>query len=326
MDSVRRPPGGRVVPTVRGELPEAELGTVLMHEHVVLVDPELVINRPGWWDEREVVAAASRRLAEARSLGVDTVVDLTVWGLGRDIARIAQINRAVDINIVVGTGYYVWHELPLWCKRLDATTPKEDLLAGIFIEELTEQIGDTGVRAGALKCVTERYGLTADVERVLRAVAYAHDRTGAPIVTHADAGSRRGLDQLRVFDEEGVDPTRVLIGHCGDTEDLGYLRELADAGCYLGMDRFGMDDRLPLAARVRTVARLCELGYANRVVLSCDYGLHHPIEQRVIDQRRPGHRYAYLMETVLPALRAAGVGEETIDQMLRENAKAILAG
>lgn len=315
---------GGSVPTVRGDVPVADLGTVLMHEHVVIVDPELVINRPGWWDEKQIVTMAAERLAEARSWGVDTIVDLTVWGLGRNIPRIVEINRSVDVNIVVGTGYYVWHELPLWCKRLGADKPVDDVLAEIFVEELTAEIADTGVRAGILKCVTEQYGLTADVERVLRAVAYAHNQTGAPIATHAHAGTRRGLDQLRVFDEEGVDPTRVLIGHCGDSEDLGYLRELAGAGCYLGMDRFGMDDRLPVADRVRTVARLCEQGYANRVVLSCDYGLHHPLEQRAVDEVRPDHRYAYLMETVVPALRAEGVGDEAIDQMLRHNPSAIL--
>jgi phosphotriesterase-related protein len=33
-----------------------------------------------------------------------------------------------------------------------------------------------------------------------------------------------GLDQQRIFREEGVDLSRVVIGHSGDTTDIEYLR------------------------------------------------------------------------------------------------------
>jgi len=71
-----------------------------------------------------------------------------------------------------------------------------------------------------------RAGITPGVERVLRAVAQAHKRTGVPISTHTHAGLRRGLEQQRIFEEEGVDLSRVIIGHSGDSTDIGYLEEL----------------------------------------------------------------------------------------------------
>ena len=111
------------------------------------------------------------------------------------------------------------------------------------------------VKAAILKCVTNMAGLTRDVERVLRAVAQAHRETGVPITTHAHAGLRRGLDQQRIFAEEGVDPVRVIIGHSGDTDDYAYLEELIDAGSYLGMDRFGLN-AVPFDKRVEIVAEM----------------------------------------------------------------------
>ncbi len=95
---------------------------------------------------------------------------------------------------------------------------------------------------------------------MLRAVAQAHRQTGVPISTHTHARSRRGLEQQRIFREEGVDLSRVVIGHSGDTTEIDYLEELIANGSYLGMDRFGIDTILSFEDRVDTVARLCERG------------------------------------------------------------------
>ena len=118
-------------------------------------------------------------------------------------------------------------------------------------------IAGTGVRAGMLKVVTDRSGITPDVRRVMEAAATAHLRTGVPITTHTHAPSRNGRDQLAFFRERGVAPERLVIGHCGDTEDLDYLRELMDAGATIGMDRFGMEHVLPDDVRGRDRAQPC---------------------------------------------------------------------
>ena len=109
----------------------------------------------------------------------------------------------------------------------------------MFISDITGGIAGTGVKAAFLKCAIDAEGLTFGVERVLRAVARAHVATGAPVTVHTHPASRSGLVAIRVLREEGADLTRVVIGHSGDTGDLDYLAEVADAGCLLGMDRFG---------------------------------------------------------------------------------------
>jgi phosphotriesterase-related protein len=158
------------------------------------------------------------------------------------------------------------------------------------------------------------------VERVLRAVAQAHRATGAPITTHTQAASRRGLEQQKIFAEEGVDLTRVVIGHSGDTDDLDYLEELIANGSLLGMDRFGIDGLLTTDKRVAVIAELCRRGYADRMVLSHDASCYLDwIPGELPFANMPNWHYLHISHDVLPMLRANGVSDEDIDTMLVDN-------
>ena len=100
------------VETIRGRVSVDVLGTVLMHEHVFVLSEEIWRNYPQVWDEQVGIADAVIRLKRLKALGVDTIVDPTVIGLGRDIRRIAQVNERVDINIIAATGVYTYGDLP----------------------------------------------------------------------------------------------------------------------------------------------------------------------------------------------------------------------
>ncbi|MDA8379274.1 MAG: phosphotriesterase-related protein [Actinomycetota bacterium] len=316
------------VATVRGPVAIDALGQTLMHEHIFVVDPEVERNYRTPWDEDAAVDDAVARLEQARARGVTTLVDLTVLGLGRDVRRVARVAQRTGVNIIVATGLYTYDRLPHYFDlRIAATEPSgEDPLVGFFVSDIVDGIKGTQVRAGILKCATDMPGVTPGVERALRAVAVAQRRTGVPISTHTHAGSRRGLDQQRIFAEEGVDLSRVVIGHCGDTTDLGYLEELISRGSYVGMDRFGLDVLASFDDRVATVAQLCARGYADRVVLSHDAACY-------IDWFDPGLRarsmprwhFTHIHDDVLPALRACGVAEDQIHQMLVANPAAIFS-
>ena len=244
-----------------------------MHEHVFMLTPEIQRNYPeAWGDEAKREADAISRLNELKSRGVDSIVDLTVIGLGRYIPRIARIAAATDINIVVATGFYTYNDVPMYFHFRGPGTLLDgpEIMTDMFVRDITDGIADTGIKAAILKCATDEPGVTPGVERVLRAVAQAHRQTGVPISTHTHAATRRGLEQQRIFTEEGVDLSRVVIGHCGDTTDIGYLEELIDNGSYIGMDRFGLDSFLSTEERVNTVATMCERGHADKMVLSHD--------------------------------------------------------
>ncbi|MBB4684465.1 phosphotriesterase family protein [Amycolatopsis jiangsuensis] len=319
-----------MVETVRGAVAPEALGRVLMHEHIFVLSPEFVANYPehDGFDESVHVPEAIATLRALKAAGIDTIVDPTVIGLGRYVPRVQAVAAATDLQIVVATGLYTYRDLPHYLQLRGPGTPLggPEPLVEMFVGDLTEGIAGTGVKAGVLKCATDEPGLAPGVERVLLAVAEAHRRTGAPIMTHTHAGTRRGLDQQDVFAAEGVDLRRVLIGHCGDTTDLGYLTEIADRGSLLGMDRFGLDSYLPFEERVATVATLCERGYAGSMVLSHDAACYLDwMDQPLRETLLPNWHFLHITNEVLPALRARGVSEDDLTTMLVDNPRKFLA-
>src|SRR5262249_57119585 len=182
----------------------------------------------------------------------------------------------------------------------------------------------TGIRAGIIKCATDTAGVTRPIETVLRASARAHRATGVPISTHTWAEGRMGLEQQRIFTEEGVDLSRVVIGHSGDSEDLDYLGALIGAGSTIGMDRFGLQRLLSTERRVKTIAELCRGGQAGKMVLAHDTNcVSDWIQPQVMAERMPDWRFTHIPRDVVPALRAEGVPQDQIDQMLIGNPRAI---
>jgi phosphotriesterase-related protein len=316
-----------LVNTVRGPVDAAALGTTLMHEHVFVRSPEVASNWPTGWDRSGRVSQAVDRLGALNAEGIDTIVDLTVVGLGRDIELVSEVAAQVDLNIVVATGLYTYNELPHYFDYRGAPFRPNgvDILDEYFLGDIESGIAGTGVRPGILKCATDEAGLTPGVERVLRAVARVHRQTGVPISTHTHAPSKRGLDQQRVFVEEGVDLSRVVIGHSGDSTDLDYLGELLSAGSVLGMDRFGVDAYCPTPQRVDTVARLCEAGSTDHMVLSHDAGCHMDwFDDEFLSQVQPNWHFLHISRDVLPALRERGVSEDQIRTMLVDTPRRIL--
>ena len=322
-------PQGAEVETVRGRIAAGGLGVTLMHEHVFVLSPEIMANHPeGWGDEQAREDTAVDKLNALKAIGVDTIVDPTVIGLGRYIPRIQRVAARTDLQIVVATGIYTYNDVPMYFHFTGPGTALggAETMTELFVRDITEGIADTGVKAAILKCATDAHGLTPGVERVLRAVAAAHRATGVPITTHTHAHSRRGLDQQRIFAEEGVDLSRVIIGHSGDTKDIAYLEELIAAGSYLGMDRFGVDNILSFDDRVDIVAQMCERGHADKMVLAHDASCYIDwLPEAALPLVLPNWHYLHIHNDVLPALRARGVSEDQITTMLVDNPRAIFS-
>jgi phosphotriesterase-related protein len=297
---------------------------VLMHEHVFVITPEIEDNYPAF-DEEAEVANAVARLNELKANDIDTIVDLTVIGLGRYLPRIQRVNAEADINIVAATGLYTYNDVPYHFHYRGPGTVfgGPETMVDMFVRDIEDGIAATGVKAGILKCATDVRGVTRGVERVLRAVAQAHRATGVPISTHTHALTKRGLDQQDVFESEGVDLSRVVIGHSGDTTDVEYLEAVMARGSYIGMDRFGIDVVLPFEERVQIVADLCGRGHADQMVLSHDAACHNDWLPDEAFERMPRWHYLHITKDVIPALKDRGVTDEQVDQMLIHNPKKI---
>lgn len=317
------------VPTVTGSIDSSEMGRVLAHEHLFVLGEEYRQNYADTWDEDAKVAEAVAELAPLTELGIGTILDPTVLGLGRYLPRVQRVAEQVDVNIVVATGLYTYNEIPF---QFHYTGPGllfdvPEPLTELFLKDLREGIADTGVRAAFLKCAIEEQGLTPGVERVMRAVGAASSESGAPVTVHTNPHTQSGLVAQRVLTEEGVDLGKVVIGHSGDSTDLDYLCKLADAGSYLGMDRFGLDVLLPFEQRVATVLELVRRGYAERMVLAhdaaCFIDWFDPEAKR---QVVPRWNFRHISEDVIPALLEGGASEDDIDTMLVKNPRAYFEG
>lgn len=316
------------VQTFRGPVSAGDLGTTLIHEHVFVGHPELDLNFPHpEWSPAAAVEAAVAGFQRLWDLGVRTVVDLTVLGLGRDVQRVAEVAARVPVNLLASTGYYTADALPAYFHThgpgllIDGPDP----LVEFFLKDIEEGIAGTDVRAAMLKVVTDRPGMTPDVQRVMAAAAVAHQQTGVPITTHTHAPSRTGLDQVDFLTRHGVAPERLVIGHSGDTEDLDYLRSLLDLGVTLGLDRFGMEHVLPDDRRVAVTLRLLELGYAEQLVLSHDAAFFSRVTP---PSWRATHVPHWHMENlhrrIVPQLLSLGASPQDIEQMLVHNPRRLL--
>jgi phosphotriesterase-related protein len=325
VDASEAPEG---VPTFRGPVDPALLGPTLIHEHVFVTHPELDVNHPHpEWDPDRAVEDAVERLTRLHSLGIRTLVDLTVLGLGRDVARVARVAERVPLHLIASTGYYTADVLPAYFRTHGPgrLVGGPDPLVEFFVRDIEEGIAGTGVRAGMLKVVTDEPGITEDVARVMSAAAEAHHRTGVTVTTHSRPSLRNGLVQQEFLRARGVPTERMIIGHSGDTEDLDHLQALMDNGSTIGLDRFGMEHVLPDDRRVATVLALLARGYADRMVLSHDaacFSRVTPPSWRAV--HAPHWHYENLPRRVLPMLYAGGATAADVHRMTVLNPARLL--
>ncbi len=321
------------VQTARGPIDSADLGPTLMHEHIFVLTPDVQQNYPQEWGaEDERIADAVGRLTEVAALGVQTIVDPTVVGLGRYLPRIAKVAEQVDLNIVVATGLYTYNDVPFFfhhrgpalTEAVGAEVP--DPMVDMFVGDIRDGVAGTSIQAGLLKCAIDDQGMTPGVERVMRAVALAHQETGTPITVHTHPGSQQGLAVKKVLEAEGVDLRRVVLGHSGDSTDADHLSELAEAGFVLGMDRFGINLETTFEARADIVVEMCRRGYAEAMVLSQDAACYIDWIDPGVMALLPQWRYTHIHEEVLPYLLEHGVTQDQVDAMLVANPRRYFEG
>lgn len=306
------------IPTATGPIDTADLGFTYMHEHVIIGTPGFYEAHPHMWKQSEFREQAVQKLSEARQRGVTTIVDLTPSDFHRDVRFVRDVAEASGMQIVLAAGIY-WKTT--WYFE---GHPIEDLVP-LLVHDITEGMQGTDIRAGILKAATDEPGVTEVNERALRAIARAQRQTGVPISTHTNAHLKRGLEQQDVFKSEGVDLGRVIIGHSGDSTDTDYLEQLIHNGSYIGMDRFGLHyGELPgFEERVNTVVKMCEKGYANRMVVSHDAGCIFDWLPGELLSQLPQWNFNHIVDDVIPELQRRGVTQEQIDQMTLGNPRAI---
>jgi phosphotriesterase-related protein len=313
--------------TVTGDVAGADLGFVLVHEHVIAASPGILPSWPELHGGRGAVAERGiAALRSAQAVGVRTIVDCTTYDLGRDAALLAEVAAASGVYIIGATG--CWLDPPATMRARTV-----DQLARRFTADLTDGMDGTDIRAGVIKVASDER-VEPFAASVLQAAAMASLETGAPIITHTAAAHRTGLAQAEILEKCGVNPARVAIGHSDDSPDTEYLAGLAERGYRISMDRlpngalpqYGGQD---VDARLDMIARLVDRGYGDRVLLAHDDPISAPLltdEDQVAHLHANPRQIAFVAEVVLPGLERRGLGADVIRQLTVDNPRVWLTG
>ncbi|TYB42851.1 phosphotriesterase family protein [Actinomadura chibensis] len=316
--------------TVTGTIPTSDItGPVLSHEHLQMdlrwpARPKLVESDPGRWLDEE--KSVQRELAALRrDHGLGLVVDLTCSGMGRNAAALARISSGARVAVVAGTGVFTEPFHPSFVREAIAAGDAPDgpsaaeRLAERFLAEVGFGMDGTNALPGVIGEIgTWGEAPTEAEELCLRAAARAASLSGLSVATYG----RAGLAQLEILTSAGLPPHRVAVGQQDRVDDPGQHRKIAETGGYVSFGTLGLagDDHAALGARVRSVMDLLEAGHAARVLLSTG------VSRMTQIARYGGTGFGYLFETFLPALRAAGADDATLQGVLRDNPLRWLTG
>lgn len=312
---------------VLGKISTDDLGCTLIHEHVVCCDWSMrMAFREKWFEYDKVVEIAVGQLKKAKEqFGITTVVDGTATNLGRDIHLIRDVAEKSGVNMIASTGMYFNEEPFMMGKPIN-------LVLDLMLQECAEGIEDTKILPGIIKSATDSYGITKLNRELIYMASEIHNHTDLPIFAHSCAPLKTGLLQQDEFERNGVDLSRVTIGHSGDSNDIGYLIGIMTRGSYIGMDRFGDDAKNSLENRCQTIAELCRRGWAHKMMLSHDFSAyidwagHSWQSTKSADWMNLDVDYTYVHRRALPRLIELGVTPEQIHTMLVDNPRTFFGG
>ena len=310
--SSRATPGQ--VQTVLGPVAPGDLGFTLPHEHTKC-SLWWIENRWDYWELIGDEPRINEELAAYKALGGGTLVDVTPIGIGRDLARLARISQATGLHIVAGAGWYRQAYYPAEA-RIDRRSIDD------LADEIVQEFVGGSVRPGIIGEIgTDKPWVTAQEERVFRAAARAALRTGASVTTHA-VQSDVGLAQLTILEDEGLDPARIVIGHCDSHPRIEHWREIVRRGAHVEADFLGMSftplERAGEPKVVELISTLLNEGFEKQILLSQD--VCHDSQLASYG----GNGYTYLQKSFLPRLVEAGVNATTIKTITVENPARLL--
>jgi phosphotriesterase-related protein len=284
------------------------------------------------YEPNDALARGVDRLQELKGLGVSTFLDPCPMDLGRDVTFMAEVAQRSGMRIVCTTGAYKENEgLTYTFGALPV-----DEIAAIYVKELTEGIGSTGIRAGLIKVATGAPEISEYERKLLTAAGRAAREVGCPVITHTDHATG-GLEQIAILTGEGVPAHRILVGHSDGRDDHEYHRSLADRGAYVGFDRFGIETFISDEKRIESVTKMVRAGYARSVCLSHDstcagwlgrpvFGGRMVVTPEQIAMALPNWDATHLFKRIIPVLRERGITEQDLDTIFVENPQRYFRG
>ncbi len=336
------------IQTTTKVLKKEDLGVVTPHEHIfieltnfftehpvkgiedpsthpVTMDVLGILNRDPYALKQNLIMmdyeTQKKEILRFKDAGGQTVVDATMPGIGRHPELLRKIEQETGLNVIMGTGFYVYSSHP---KELKDMSEKE--IADLMIKEIREGADGTDIKAGVIGEIGISEIFNEEERRVLRAAAIAHKETGVGILVHINPWTTNGLESVEILLSMGVDPKRITISHIDVENRLDYILKLLEYGVYVEFDNFGKEyyvDREVRNAgyglfvtdveRVKLVKLLIDKGYLNQILLSCDVCL------KTCLRTYGAWGYDHLLTNILPMMEDEGITQEQIDTMLKTN-------
>jgi phosphotriesterase-related protein len=311
----------KMIHTALGPVSTADLGQTLTHEHVVSANWNMRMCYPDWFDRDEFLTYAAEDVRRTRAVGVSTLVDVTPVCLGRDTGIVREVAQRTGMQIVCATGFFFTENQWMYNRSMES-------FLRCLMHDIEQGLDGTDVLPGIIKCCTDIQGVTPINEKLLTASAIAAKESGLPVATHATWKNDSAQRQMDILEKQGVPLDRVVIGHCGDTNDADFLEAILRRGSYVGLDRFGDEEKNSLENRVNTLMELCGRGWLHKILISHDYvsfvdiGPFEWRRQREKDPDDAVYNSRYIHRHALPLLREKGFPEESIGQLLIGNPRA----
>jgi phosphotriesterase-related protein len=247
-------------------------------------------------------------LSDLSRRGLRRIVDMSCRGMGRDYAYLDRMEAETGLEITASTGFY---KAPFFPPVVESAGI--EALAALLVADIETGVEGSGRKAGIIGEIGTSLGrMTQEEEKVFRAAAAAHEKTGVPISTHTTLGTL-GREQTALLLSLGVDPARLIIGHLDLANDLEVILQVLDRGVSVEFDTIGKIKYLPDERRIEFIKACVDRGYSKQLFLSMD------ITRRSHLRANGGIGYAYLMDSFVPRLREAGVREQALTDMLETN-------
>jgi phosphotriesterase-related protein len=298
------------------------MGRTLIHEHVI-------VGMPGWqfdlgapkYVRADLIARAVDKLQELQARGCNTIVDPCPLDIGRDVEFCAEVAQRSGTNIIVATGFYTESEgQPAAIRYMP-----DEAIFDLFMHELTNGVGETGIKAGVVKIASGPDPSSEYESRIIGIATKAAQLTGVPIISHTHLATH-GHHQLDLVLQNGGCANCTVIGHSGDRDDHDYQRSLAERDAFVGLDRFGTGFAATDDERTRNVVQMVESGHRDRILMSHDHVLC-VLGRMGVDMafRKPEYNITRIFDYVLPRLRAQGVSDADIEAILVDNPRTLFA-
>lgn len=341
---------GKII-TVLGPINPLDLGITLCHEHLIS-DGSFFVREPNnetekeminypvtldilWWlrfhhaqniDDLKLLddEEAIEEVLHFRNLGGKSIVEVSSVGLGRNPEALARISKKTGINIIMGSGYYTERSYNFKMREKSEKSIIEEI-----VNDILNGVEDTGIHSGIIGEIGCSYPLTKNELKSLRAAAFAKKLTGAPLMIHPGINEYAPMEIIGIIKKIGVDLTHVVICHIERTLRNPNRRiEIAETGCFLEYDLFGMEGYYPRhlrildlpndAQRVDEIIELIEKGFQNQILIS------HDVFTKRSRRRYGGWGYDHILRNVLTLMKDKGLKDEQINNIIIENPKRLL--